>query len=115
MISFTFRITDSFLRYPSHPITIPRSKIDYAELRALLAFAGDVWLSLPTVGAWPAKVYHGYSGGGEYYQVRCVSHVPVDRAGLARRDPVRIMMFYADRRIEVHMRRFTSIGGLSAA
>ena len=34
MVRFKFIVNKSFLDWPSHPITVPKSKVDYAKLEA---------------------------------------------------------------------------------
>jgi hypothetical protein len=116
MIGFIFNVNDSFLCYPTHPITIPRSKVDYAQIRGLLALSDDVWIHLAQIGAWPARIVGHTAGFGPYYQIRCVGHVPLTRAGLSKGVPLFVSLVFADQRIEVHVCCFTtssSIGQLT--
>jgi hypothetical protein len=115
MIEFTFRVNDLFLLYPSHPLTVPRSKVDYREVRLLMGLSEDVWVHLPTVGAHQARMYYGRSGFGPYYQLRFAEPVPIGRTGLSRGDRVRVLLFHADGRLELHIQRFGPQGRPCAA
>ena len=73
MVSFHFRVNDSFLRYPAHPITIPRGQVDYRELRAEGLDGGSLAVVLPHGEKLAAQIYFGKAGYGFYYQIRAYS------------------------------------------
>ena len=33
MISFRFNVNNSFMVYPTHPITVPKGQVDYGSLK----------------------------------------------------------------------------------
>ena len=99
MILFPFTINRSFLRYPSHPITIPRRYVDYGELEHMLRSSREVYVSPPLGSPVQAVVRHGQSGWGEYYQLQL--RTPLDDHGLEQDEMVVVKMFIADGRLEV--------------
>ncbi len=70
MIVFRFFINNSFLKYSSHPITIPKSQVNYKNLIADNLDIGDFILLLPKGEILKGHIYRGISGYGEYYQIR---------------------------------------------
>lgn len=105
MITFEFRINDSFLSYPGHPVTVPRSQVDYGEVEKLLSNGDEVWVHLPHVGAYKGLIYHGRAGYGPYYQIRLLEAVPIILTGLETGQRVEVLLFQAEDRVEVHVRR----------
>jgi hypothetical protein len=71
MLAFQFRVNASFLTYSSHPITIPKSQIDYRSLGVQLASVRWVEVSAPDGRVLAAAIYSGTAGYGPYYQIRC--------------------------------------------
>jgi hypothetical protein len=72
MVEFAFTINRSFLHYSSHPITIPRTQVDYSTLdkENLL---GAVTIILPSGRTVRGQVYSGTAGFGPYHQIRASS------------------------------------------
>lgn len=70
MISFLFRVNESFRGYPSHPITIPKSQVNYADVDRLTAGATHITVQFPNKGRIPARILCGVAGYGEYRQIR---------------------------------------------
>jgi hypothetical protein len=115
MVTFWFRINDSFLGYPSHPITIPKSQVPYGEVAELLLRAKEVWISIDASPPVHGRIYHGIAGWGEYYQIRCEDPLAVLDTGLGRRQLSRVGLFVADGRLEVHIRRVSGASQQTAA
>lgn len=67
---FIFRLNRSFLRYPNHPITVPRSEVDYATLAADELDQGEFRIILPKGERFLAKMYSGVSSYGPYLQLK---------------------------------------------
>lgn len=72
MFTFTFRINRSFLTYRSHPITIPKSQVDYGVIAAE-GLTPDLLLVLPNGEKIDGQLYSGVAGYGPYYQIRTVT------------------------------------------
>lgn len=70
MLSLSFRVGASFLDYPRHPTTIPKSPLDYGDVDRLIAGATDVAIEFPNSVPIPAKVVRGIAGFREYRQIR---------------------------------------------
>lgn len=81
MIHFRFTINKSFLDWPSHPITVPKSKVNYATLEAEGLDRGDLRVQSPDGSTLGGLMYSGKAGYGFYYQIRI--DVP-DRHSLLR-------------------------------
>ena len=70
MESFEFTVNDSFLEGSGHPITIPKSQLQYKALVALGLDHKHMLVVLPHGERFEAEIYHGEAGYGEYYQLR---------------------------------------------
>lgn len=70
MISFRFTINDSFKTYRTHPITVPKGRVDYGLLQKEGLDRGDLTIVLPRGERVRGHMYHGRAGYGSYYQVR---------------------------------------------
>src|SRR3954471_8519708 len=72
MVEFTFTVNKSFLSYSSHPITIPRTQVDYSilENENLL---GRVTIVSPSGRIVRGHIYSGTAGFGPYHQIRASS------------------------------------------
>ena len=69
-LNFRFRINQSFLAYPGHPITVPKSEVDYDRLKIELLHQGEFVVIFPKGERTIAKMYFGDAGYGPYYQLR---------------------------------------------
>jgi hypothetical protein len=67
---FKFKVNQSFLRYPGHPITIPRGEVDYKLLESELLHQGEFVVIFPRGERLTAKMGHGDAGYGPYYQLQ---------------------------------------------
>lgn len=76
MISFAFRVNRSFREYATHPITIPKSQVDYRQLERELAGGVEGDLRFPDGSSVPAFVYGGVAGYGPYFQIRSQRYSP---------------------------------------
>jgi hypothetical protein len=74
VIRFQFRVNASFLSYLTHPITIPKTQVDYEVLRAQLGGMRDAEIRCPEGQVLDAVIYSGTAGYGLYYQIRCSGH-----------------------------------------
>ncbi len=70
MISFHFKINDSFRAYSTHPITVPKSQVSYQELFDTGLDKGDLTIIWPKGERARGHMYHGEAGYGSYYQIR---------------------------------------------
>ena len=70
MISFDFKVNKSFLQNPSHPITIPKSSVDYKIIESMDVVSFDAIIICPDSTKWKGKIYQGIAGYGPYYQIR---------------------------------------------
>ena len=72
MLQFRFKVNQSFLTWPSHPITVPKSQIDFAQLEEEGLDRGDLKVVCPDGTSLSGKMYSGTAGFGPYYQIRMV-------------------------------------------
>ncbi len=83
-IKFTFIVNNSFLRYPSHPITIPKNK---ESLLVEKIYNGIGRRSQRTTiislngRKLNGHIYYGVTGGYPYYQIRVIDNYPSDYFG----------------------------------
>ena len=70
MLRFTFKVNSSFLSWPSHPITVPRTQIDYSDLEAEGLDRGSLTVVCPDGTSVSGEMYSGTAGYGPYYQIR---------------------------------------------
>lgn len=78
MIAFRFKVNRSFLEWPSHPITVPRSQVDYQSLERELGHTDSLEIITPEGERLRGTLHYGVAGYGPYYQIR----IP-DRASLS--------------------------------
>jgi hypothetical protein len=69
MLRFTFKVNSSFLSSPSHPITVPRTQIDYLDLEGEGLDRGSLTVVCPDGTSVSGKMYSGTAGFGPYYQI----------------------------------------------
>jgi hypothetical protein len=105
MITFWFRINASFLGYPAHPITIPKSQVPYGEVADLLLVSRDVWINIDGSPPTRGHVYHGIAGWGEYYQIRCDAPLLLFAKQFGHGELVQVSLLVAEGRLEIHVRR----------
>lgn len=65
MIEFDFQVCNSFLGYPTQPITIPTRYNGDVEAHKL--GPGFVTVIGPEGQSYPGQIYRGYSSWGLYY------------------------------------------------
>lgn len=70
MISFRFRINDSFRRYSTHPITVPKTQVEYKKIEQEGFSRGDLTIIFPKGERIRGHMYSGVAGFGPYYQIR---------------------------------------------
>jgi hypothetical protein len=104
MLSFGFCVNHSFLFYAAHPITVPRSQVDYGAVREILSHDCDVWITVPNATPVRGMVYQGYAGYGPYYQIRSKEAIPIKAAGIVRGDVVEVLILRARDRVDVQIR-----------
>lgn len=105
MIIFDFRVNKTFLEYPNHPITIP--KTHYSELISFI-YRGKgnrtvpVRINPPTGRILDGKIYCGTAGYGTYYQIKVMGTYPgVYFGDLKIGDVVCVSIARSDERINV--------------
>lgn len=69
-LNFPFTINQSFLGYPGHPITVPRSEVNYERLKDEQLHLGVFVVVYPRGERATAIMYRGVSSRGLYYQLR---------------------------------------------
>jgi hypothetical protein len=74
MQGFRFVLNNSFMSYPSHPITIPRSQVSYKALENELGQVREGRLRFPDGSSVGVRLNHSVAGFGEYYQLRTQGH-----------------------------------------
>ena len=70
MVRFEFRVNASFLEYTTHPITVPKTKVDHEQLQHARLDNGQVVIIYPHGERFHGHMYEGYRGGHRYYQIR---------------------------------------------
>jgi hypothetical protein len=70
MIQFPFRVNASFKGYRSHPITVPRTRVNYFTLAGETGWKREGLLHLPDGTHVPVQLYWGTAGFGPYVQLR---------------------------------------------
>ncbi len=74
MISFHFMINHSFLKYTAHPITVPKTQVQYKKMEEEGFERGDLTIIFPKGERFLGHMYYGVSGYGPYYQIRSHTH-----------------------------------------
>ena len=77
MITFPYTVRPSFLKYSSHPITIPKAY--YGQLESENLAVTDAFI-ITQNGRMRGTIYAGNAGWGHYYQVRARGENPDDTA-----------------------------------
>jgi hypothetical protein len=72
MQRFNFKVNSSFLSWPSHPITVPKTQIDYLKLEKEGLDQGTLRVVCPDGTTVSGDMYSGTAGYGPYYQIRMV-------------------------------------------
>lgn len=70
MISFGFTINKSFLIYPTNPITVPKTQVEYNKVQQEGFDQGDLTIILPKGERMRGHMYDDVAGYGPYYQIR---------------------------------------------
>jgi len=70
MISFQFIINNSFLTYSTHPITVPKTQVEYKEIEQEGFSQGGLTIIFPKGERTRGHMYYGKAGYGPYYQIR---------------------------------------------
>jgi hypothetical protein len=70
MISFIFCVNHSFKEYPWHPVTVPKSRVSYAEVAREMGRSRAGVLRLPDGSEVPVVMAAGKAGFGPYLQLR---------------------------------------------
>lgn len=68
-ITFTFTINKSFLKYSSHPITVPREFYPFLAIHGITK-KQEAKMILPNGSIATAYIHYSTAGYGEYYQIR---------------------------------------------
>ena len=68
-ITFDFKINKSFLKYPAHPITIPREFYIFLDIHGIIE-KQDATVVFPDGSSALGYIYHGTAGWGEFYQIK---------------------------------------------
>ena len=92
MIVFSFTINSSFLNYPTHPITVPRSCVDYRRIRAEFEERALLRIVAPNGVEFTGELYFATAGYGEYYQIRVKGGPKQSLSGLTRGDRVSVQL-----------------------
>ena len=69
VISFMFRVNDSFLNYLHRPITIPRGQVDYTYIEAANLNLDDLKVICHNGEIMSGKIVYSKAGYGPYYQI----------------------------------------------
>ncbi len=98
MISFNFKVNKSFLDNRSHPITIPKSEVDYEKIKNLNVESSPVTIICHDSSKLSGKIYRGVAGYGLYYQIRMNGYAgdPLYEIGLGKKLNVQIQKNHED-------------------
>ena len=70
MVEFYFTVNKPFVKYANHPITVPRTQVDYADLENKGLDRRELKIQYEH-GEWmPGYMHSGSSGYGPFYQLR---------------------------------------------
>ena len=70
MIAFRFTINESFKTGSTHPITVPKSQVDYSVLSESGLGKGEFTIIFPKGERAHGHMYSGVAGYGPYFQLR---------------------------------------------
>jgi len=70
MVFFRFSVNQSFLSESSHPITVPKSQVDYKTVDNLRLDRKNLTLICPRGERIQGHLYAGTAGYGPYFQIR---------------------------------------------
>lgn len=70
VLQFSFVVNKSFLGSNSHPITVPRTQVEYAVIAASHAGNKPLKIVCPNAQTLQGHLYEGVAGYGPYYQIR---------------------------------------------
>ena len=70
MIPFRFSVTRSFLDETTHPITIPKSQVDYKTVDSSNLDRKSIIVIFPRGERIEGHLYSGTAGYGPYFQLR---------------------------------------------
>jgi hypothetical protein len=68
-VTFNFKINKSFLKYRSHPITVPREFYPFLAIHGITK-KQEARIILPNGSIATAYIHYSTAGYGEYYQIR---------------------------------------------
>lgn len=70
MLRFRFMGNRSFIEGAGHPITVPKSQVEYHVLEGALGAVREGYMMLPDDSHVGVRLYEGTAGYGPYYQLR---------------------------------------------
>lgn len=68
-VSFNFTINMSYLKYGTHPITIPKEVYHFLRIHKILPNQ-EMRITFPDGSTATGYIYHGRAGWGEFYQIK---------------------------------------------
>jgi hypothetical protein len=105
MIAFDFTVNPSFLITRSHPITVPKSQVEYRRIEAELGDARRLRVTDPDGSYVWGKLYEGTAGYGPYYQIRMDGRPNDAFFGLRPHTRVRVSMKREESFVSVNVDR----------
>lgn len=104
-VTFNFRINKSFLKYSSHPITVPREFYPFLEIHGITK-KQEAKIVLPNGSIAAAYIHYSTAGYGEYYQIRIRNfYSGIGIADLAVGDTVKVEIFRDGDRTNIELTR----------
>ena len=79
MNKFRFTINKSFISTSTHPITIPKSQVDYTKLENCGLGYGSYIIIFPKGEKYKGYMYFGTAGYGPYFQLRFETGQPLPK------------------------------------
>ncbi|MHA1702549.1 MAG: hypothetical protein ACTSWK_09800 [Promethearchaeota archaeon] len=95
MIIFSFSINKSFIKYSSHPLTIPKSQVNYTNLTNFKLDDGDYIIIFPKCEILSGYIYSGNAGYGGYYQIKTYSGQDIPDYMLLNDQLIAILFHYS--------------------
>ena len=101
MVKFRFIVGSAFLNYMWHPITIPKSQVDYKILESEHLAEEGLKIICPNGQGMTGHMYHGVAGYGPYYQIKINGHGNDNLFRLNHRQPLIIEIERVGKEVQV--------------
>ena len=106
-VTFPFTINMSFLKYGTHPITIPKEVYDFLTIHDIVTNQ-DLRILFPDGSTAVGYIYQGKAGWGEYYQIKVKQSSSGTGAGVSQfkqGDRIRVEILKSEDREQIKLSR----------